>query len=546
MTDSGPTTSAATRDCIRGAPPVLHLRLAQEPPRVWAPLDAFLYNLMTTNVAVSFGLPLIAGAAFYFPIGAMTTAILVAGAFCLAEALVYAFLVSSFPKNGGDYVFQRRLLNGPVAAVFAFTGVVVGGALWMAIAGWFASRIAVGPFLLFLGNGLDNQSITAAGRWVLSTQGLVALGLAATIWSALINIWGMRAYARVQRALLLAGLIALSVLVAYLALTRLSINQSAYQAIIYKAVESGFSRQGRTGGTEAMLALLPVVAFGLIYPGWVAFQAAEVKRVGELRVQMATIVGGKAVSILFALIALPLPIRHIGEELFGASVYLAVNDPSSFWVLAPRLFALGPAPWLGSVILVSLAVAINTWFWMWVPNHTLAASRVLLAMSRDRLMPRWLGELRHNGAPGKAIVAFSTVCCGLVLLYADLGVWRLALHATLVNLIAFGLTCAAAALFPYTRRELFRDSTAAPFGVARVPVITLAGGAFVAFSAFLVWRYVTSDVLGLGTDLTETLLSLGALYGASAGVTLVFRRYRRRIEGAEVEVYYREISSPRR
>ncbi len=46
-----------------GRTPVLWFRRAQEPPTVWSPLDAFLYNLMTTNVAVFFGVPFIAGAA---------------------------------------------------------------------------------------------------------------------------------------------------------------------------------------------------------------------------------------------------------------------------------------------------------------------------------------------------------------------------------------------------------------------------------------------------------------------------------------------------
>jgi APA family basic amino acid/polyamine antiporter len=528
-----------------GSPPILHLRLVQEPPRVWAPLDAFLYNLMTTNIAVSFGLPLIAGAAFYFPLRDMTAAILVAGAFCLAEALVYAFLVSSFPKNGGDYVFQRRLLNGPIGAVFAFTGVVVGGALWMAIAGWFAAKIAVGPFLVFLGTGLHSPAISRAGTWVLSTPGLIALGLLATLWSCLINLWGMRVYARIQRVLLLVGFVALCVLVTYFALTKLSINQSAYRGIIYKAVEQGFTRQGRSDGLDAMLALLPIVAFGLIYPGWIVFQAAEVKRVGELRVQLTTIVGAKAVSIVFALVVLPLPIRHIGEELFGASIYLALHDPTSFWVLAPRLLSITSAPWLGPIILFSLAVAVNTWFWIWVPNHTLAASRVLLAMSWDRLLPRWFSDLQPNGVPGKAIVAFSLACSVLVLLYSSLGVWRLALHATLVNLLAFAVTCVAAALFPYVRRELYRDSTAAPFEVIGVPVITLAATCFVAFAGLLAWLYVTTDVLALGTSPGETLLSLAALYGASTVLYVAFRFHRRRSGEADVELYYREVAAPR-
>ncbi len=67
---------------------------------------------------------------------------------------MYAFLVSTMPRDGGDYTFQSRLLGGAAGAVFAFAGVVVGGALWVAIAGWFASRIAVGPLIVLTGRGL--------------------------------------------------------------------------------------------------------------------------------------------------------------------------------------------------------------------------------------------------------------------------------------------------------------------------------------------------------------------------------------------------------
>ena len=367
--------------------PVLWFRRAQEPPTVWSPLDAFLYNLMTTNVAVFFGVPFVAGAAFYYPVRSLTLSILIAGAFCLLEALVYAFLVSTMPRNGGDYTFQTRLLGSAAGAVFAFTGVIVGGALWMAIAGWFASRIAVGPMVVLIGRGLGLGAVVAVGDWLMSTAGVVFMGLVVVAWSALETSWSMRLYARVQRTLVVVGLVAVVVLVVYFALTRLSVNVSTYSAILYRAVEDGYVRHGRTSGWQAALALLPVVAFGLIYPGWVAFQAAEVRRAGELRVQLSTIVGAKFLAVVFALLVLPLPVRHVGEELFGASVYLALHDPVSFWRLLPRLFGLPAAPWLSYVGLTCLAVAVNAWFWAWVPNHTLAASRVMLAMSWDRLSP---------------------------------------------------------------------------------------------------------------------------------------------------------------
>ena len=522
--------------------PVLWFRRAQEPPTVWSPLDAFLYNLMTTNVAVFFGVPFIAGAAFYYPLRSLTLSIVIAGAFCILEALVYAFLVSTMPRDGGDYTFQSRLLGGAAGTVFAFTGVVVGGALWVAIAGWFASRIAVGPLIVLTGRGLHLGLLVAVGNWVMSTAGVAFMGIVAVAWSALETSWSMRLYARIQRLLMLVGLVAFVLLLAYFAFTRLNVNVSTYSAILYRAVEDGYMRHGHSTGWHAVMELLPVVAFGLIYPGWVAFQSSEVRRASDLRVQMSTIVGAKVIAVLFALLLLPLPVKHIGEELFGASVYLALHDPASFWQLLPRLFGLPQAPWLSYVGLTCLAVAVNAWFWAWVPNHTLAASRVMLAMSWDRLLPRWFSRLHpRNGTPVRAVTVFSALAVMVVIAYSGLGVWRLVLHGTLVSLISFAVTCLAAALFPYLHREQYRASTASPYEFLRVPLLSVAGVAFCAFAVFLVGLYVEYGGPSGELRLWDSLAFVVPLYLLMVILYFVSRSYDRSHQGADIEVYYREL-----
>lgn len=524
-------------------PPQLRFRRAAQPPTVWSPLDAFLYNLMTTNIAVFFGVPFVAGAAFYYPVRSLTIATLIAGAFCVIEALVYAFLVSSLPRNGGDYTFQSRLLSNSVGATFAFTGIVVGGALWMGIAGWFASRVAVGPFLVLAGHALHDSHLVAAGAWVMSTPGLISLGLIAVAWSAFITSRSMRLYARLQRVLVVGGLVAAIVLIAYFALTRLSVNVSTYRDILYKALEVGYRRHGHVMGWKATFALLPVVAFGLIYPGWVAFQSAEVRRAGELRIQMITTVGAKATAVLFAVVVLPLPIHHVGEELFGASVFLALNDPASFWQLMPRLFGLPTAPWLSTVILISLAVAINTWFWAWVPNHTLAASRVMLAMSWDRLLPNWVSDLHVSSrTPTKAILVFSLFAASVVLLYSGSSIWQLALHGTVVNLTTFTVTCLAASLFPFVHRELYRESTASPYEGFRIPLITIVGFIFVGFAVYLMNRYLSYRGPSGELKLQSTLISVAAMYAIAGIGYFLLHRYRHRHDGSDAEIFYRDVA----
>lgn len=545
MPDQSPSASAPIGERRRSGEPrrtvVVHLRRAAQPTRVWAPLDAFLYNVMTTNVVVSLCLLTVAGVPFYFPVTSLVAAILIAGAFCVAEALIYAFLVSSMPRNGGDYMYQSRLVSKWLGATLTLVGIVGGGALWMAMAGWFASRVAVGPFFILLGGAVHVVPLVRAGEWIMSPSGVVAMGVAATAWSALLNMMGLYAYARLQRLLTAAGAVALVVLIAYFALTRLNVNESAYSGLLSHAYDLGYRRAGHQGGLSASIKLLPIVAVGLIYPGLIAFQAGELKRASSLAVQSTTIVGGKLVGILFALVLLPLVILHMGEQLLGAGAFLAIHDPRAFWILLPRVFSITAAPWVAWITLVSAGVAVNTWLWIWVPNHTLAASRVLQAMAWDRMMPHWMSRLsaRHN-VPVGAILAFSAVSLVVVAAWPLLGLWGLVVYGTLLSLLTFAGTCLAAALYPFMSRELYRESTAARFEVAGVPLVTVLGLVFAGFAGFLTWRYQYFEPLVEANGIGASLAALGMLYAASFATCAAFRWSRRRREGANIEIYYRD------
>jgi len=162
-------------------------------------------------------------------------------------------------------------------------------------------------------------------------------------------------------------------------------------------------------------------------------------------------------------------------------------------------------------------------------------------MSWDRLLPRWMSALdARRGTPVRAILVFSAGAGAVVLLYATASVWQLVLHATLVNLVTFAVTCLAATLFPFRRRELYRESTAAPYEFLRVPLITVAGLVFVAFSAYLGIHYLAFGGPSGEVRLTDSLTFVAVVYGAATALYLVFRRHRHGHEGAGAELYYRE------
>ncbi|MEI6726468.1 MAG: hypothetical protein WCN81_09635, partial [Actinomycetes bacterium] len=120
-------------------------------------------------------------------------------------------------------------------------------------------------------------------------------------------------------------------------------------------------------------------------------------------------------------------------------------------------------------------------------------------------------------------------------------VWRLVLHGTLVSLISFAVTCLAAALFPYLHREQYRASTASPYEFLRVPLLSVAGVAFCAFAVFLVGLYVEYGGPSGELRLWDSLAFVVPLYLLMVILYFVSRSYDRSHQGADIEVYYREL-----
>jgi amino acid transporter len=524
------------------------LRRAPTVAREWGVSDALLYNLMTMNLAVMFTIPLLVALAF-FPAGSLPVAILIAGLFCCAEAAVYAFLASSMPRSGGDYYFQSRLISPAAGTVFVFTAVVLGGALWMAIAGWFAARVAVGPLLYVLGSLSGSSGLLDAAAFVQSGPGVLVMSLLVIVWSAVVNYWGMRIYALLQRACWLIGGAALAVA----ALLAAALGSDAvgdgapYREAFGVARALGLGAAPGPGTVASTLWLVPVAAFSLIYPAWSVQQAGEVRRADSLRAQTIVILGAEAVTVVLSAGVLALVLALVDRRALAAAAYLFFEAPESMPVpTLPFFWYFLDGRWPGAVVALALCALFNAWFWMWVPDVTLAATRVLESMSSDRSLPRVLGRLRgRRRAPVHAILFFSAVCVVPALLFAFSDLWRLTLSVTLLNVPAFAATCGAAAALPFVDRELYRESTAAPFELFGVPLLTWCGAAFVLFTAFLAWRFVADDALALGLDRWVLPVSIGGAYAVSAVLYRVVRRLRRGQEGQELEIVYRPITGDR-
>src|SRR5215471_8039021 len=101
--------------------------------RDFSQLDAWIYNVIAINIVLNVALSYVLVTATY-PHASLWLSLVIAGAFCTFEAIVYALFTTAMPRSGGDYVFQSRVLGGGVATMFAFSAVTLSQMIWMALA----------------------------------------------------------------------------------------------------------------------------------------------------------------------------------------------------------------------------------------------------------------------------------------------------------------------------------------------------------------------------------------------------------------------------
>lgn len=528
------------------------LRKASGVYRSWSPWDGFIYNVLAMNVVVMIGFTYYQ-ATYLFPGGKMWLAILITGAFCVVEGITYAILTATMPRSGGDYIYQSRILGGGIGSVLSMTAIVSAGAMWMAIAGWFGSTLVVSPFLVMIGGTFNIGWMTSAGTWFITPSGFFVMTLIVTAWSAFVNAFGMRIYALLQRWFFIVGIVGLGVMLVVLLLNdhasfieRFNAFMSAhfglhdaYQSVINTAHAKGFSA-GSGSSFSATIAIVPLAAFSLIYVAWAVAQGGEIKRGDNLRSQMFQMPGAEVFSTLVAAALAALLVARIGSDFLGSLGYVYLQYPDSYSLpVAPLFGAFVGALARNGLLLIIVALTFNAWFWMWAPNITLAASRVLLAMSFDRILPARMGSVNtRTHTPVFAILVFSAVCVVFGYLYAYTSFAELTLATAVLNIICFAASNFAGAIMPYRRPELWKDSPGVKYKVAGVPLITITGLIFTAFSAWIVYKILSNAVYGVNN--TRSLVFMGVLYLIAIGIYVVGKVLRQR-QGVNVSVVYAQI-----
>jgi APA family basic amino acid/polyamine antiporter len=444
--------------------------------------EAFGINISVLNPGISF-IGILSGLAL-FPGADLTWPFVIAAVVVAFLALTYAQLVASMPRSGGDFVYITRILN-PVL------GAMVGGALlieFLYIAG-INSTIWGETYLPFffsaLGHALHVHAFIVFAGTLTEKGWSLGVAVAMIVGVTAIGLRGTRAIMRAIFGCFIVGMVGYAVMFVLFiihshsdfisAFNHFSNNGHAYSQLINKSHSLGL----HTGiVTSAVLTVIPFMALQYwgftfaIYPG------AEVKRPGRT-IKWSTL-GALAVGMVMFLAAW-LALRHLTSLTFlQSSTWLSANNSGAYGGItaAPASAAEYALVVSGDpVTKILLGLSFPAWNLLIMLAYVLATSRVLFALSFDRLLPTKVADVNpRTNSPVKALII---VAIGFIV-FTAVGIYT-SVDSGFRNVILisggiYALVSLAGAVLPYVRRDLYDSGPKAFSGRwLGLPPITVIG-----------------------------------------------------------------------
>jgi amino acid transporter len=396
------------------------------------------------------GVLALAGVAFAAAGPSAIVAFALNGLLAALTALSFAELSSRFPQSGGTYVHAKKVLS--VEAAFLVGWVV-----------WFASIVAavlyaVG-FAAFAVAGFEGLAEAAGRAAPAALHGRPVALLLALAAVAFHSLGLLRRPAGGGQLATVGKLVVFGALIAAGLWAMLGQPEGANAERLRP-----FFAGGAGGLLQAMgYTVIALQGFDLV---------AAVG--GEVRDPVRNVPRAMLLSLGVALLVyLPLLLvtSTVGTPAGTTIRQLAAEDPATVIALAARGYLGAPGYWRGVVAgLLAMISALQA--------NLFAASRVALAMARDRTLPEPLARVSAAGGTPRAAVVVTSIAV-LVLLVVLPDVAAAGAAASLIFLVAFALAHATSVL---ARR---RSGRPAPFAVPLFPLVPVAGAlACVALALF--------------------------------------------------------------
>jgi amino acid transporter len=510
------TTSATT------AKPEVFTRKASGLVRVMSPYSAFVYNILTMGLIFPWTYLWAPGA---LPGGKMVWGILLAMLIEIPIAFVYVWLSTALPRSGGDYVFQSRVFGGGVAFTVVMSGFVIWILQWVALSGWLLSYLGFAPLFLGLGATLSNATLSAIGVWFTTSNGIVITSVLNALLALIILTTGFKNYVKFQWVMWYSVLLAFLTMFIVLFLTpsaqfadRMNAFSVAsggaanfYQTAIDAVTAAGIDLKPPFS-LIATLLVAPIAWTSLQWATYSAEQNGEIKDARSFKNQSIIMVGSLIVTgLLLALLAAGLE-KLAGSEFMyvaGAGYWSLIPEATiNGFYLWPNMIAIAVTASPIVVLIIGLGYILNSH--QIVHNCYIGMTRILVAMSLDRVLPEWFSKVNERyHTPVNAHLAYFLASLPVIWAYNKVGGWvGLTLGVTFGCGYVFIITCLAGATLPFRAREVYEASPGAKYKVNGFVAILFTLIGVVAF-LWITWSLAPAAFAGM--TWLVWLVDIGAL-----------------------------------
>jgi APA family basic amino acid/polyamine antiporter len=534
------------------AVPEVFTRKASGLVRVMSPYSAFVYNILTMGLIFPWTYLWAPGA---LPGGKLVWGILLATLLEIPIAFAYVWLSTALPRSGGDYVFQSRAFGGFWGFTLLMSGFVIWILQWVAMSGWLLSYLGFAPLFLGLGATLGNPALSSIGLWFTSSWGIVIVSILNALIAMLLLVSGFKNYVKVQYVMFYAILVAFGTMLIVLFttphaefITRLNafaVASGGASNFYQTALDATKAAGVETNPPFSLLATLlvaPIAWTSLQWATYSAEQNGEIKDARSFKSQAFILVGSLIVTgILLALLAAAIEKAAGTEFLYvaGAGYWGGISEATinGFW-LWPNMLAVAMAASPLVVILIGFGYIMNSH--QIVNNCYIGVTRIMVAMSLDRLLPEWISKVDERlHTPVNAHLAYFIASIPVILVYNLWGPWyALTLGVTFACGYVFAASALAGAVFPYRAKDIYEASPGAKYKIGNIPLVTILGGLGFVFGGAMVLTFMFVPALGLTSGLAYTVVF--AIIAVSAVWYFLAKAAQKR-RGINVDYAFKEI-----
>ena len=457
---------------------------------------------------------------------------------------VYAALGSAMPRAGGDYLYESRSLHPLVGFTVPWACQLL---FWLTFPP--AGAYVLGTFgLVPIAQAANAPGVVS---WLDSKNGIFIVSAVIVVVCWMLTILGLHIYRRVQRFVLVPGLVISFLTIIGLLLANLGTNfrhdfdtyqhpALTTQQVAAAATKAGFQPVGlNLGHTLIWIAVLAAYIPYSMYSAQGLL--GEVKGARSLnRLYLTFLVGG----IILALVLLALPfalISHIAGSNFLDQYAWAYGagliHPSYLPNIGVFLSMLTSNPVV--VSLVALGFIVGGFA---IANVVFVNSaRVMMAMGLDRTLPTLFADVSERyHTPVKAATLWSVCALGVSAVFAYVPNWLtiVLISGAIASVIVVGVTCVAAVVFPFRAPEIYRASPCSRYKLGPVPLISVMGAIGTVATGLLTWVALFNSAIGLTS--TSAHAVIGGAFGTGLIVYVAVRLYRRR-EGVDTSLTFRYV-----